>query len=72
MEQSSETKAVSIPRIGDKAPDFKAVTTQARSISVRLRGELGDPFQPSCDFTPVCTLKSSPSRRWKGSLASEL
>ncbi len=29
-----EEKVYSMPRIGDKAPEFKAVTTRARSISV--------------------------------------
>lgn len=28
MEQLTETQIVAMPRIGDKAPEFKAVTTQ--------------------------------------------
>lgn len=50
------TAARSLPRIGDKAPDFNAVTTHG---DVRFRDWQGDKwvllFSHPADFTPVCS-----------------
>jgi len=56
MEETITNDVISMPRIGDKAPSFKAITT---------RGEINFPgdysgnwvilFSHPADFTPVCT-----------------
>ena len=56
MEETITNDVISMPRIGDKAPSFKATTT---------RGEINFPgdysgnwvilFSHPADFTPVCT-----------------
>ena len=54
MEQS--TASVSLPRIGDKAPAFKAVTTQGDiDFPKQFAGSWVILFSHPADFTPVCT-----------------
>ena len=49
-------QAVSMPRIGDKAPAFKAVTTQGDiSFPEQYSGSWVIFFSHPADFTPVCT-----------------
>ena len=51
-----ENHLVSMPRIGDKAPEFKAVTTQG---DINFPGDYAGNwvilFSHPADFTPVCT-----------------
>jgi peroxiredoxin (alkyl hydroperoxide reductase subunit C) len=54
METTSQT--VSMPRIGDKAPAFKAVTTQGEiDFPGQFSGGWVILFSHPADFTPVCT-----------------
>jgi len=51
-----EQVVVSMPRLGDKAPEFKAVTTQGEiSFPGDYAGEWVILFSHPADFTPVCT-----------------
>jgi len=51
-----EATPVSMPRIGDKAPAFKAVTTQGEiDFPAQYAGEWVILFSHPADFTPVCT-----------------
>jgi len=55
MEEKQE-KVVSMPRIGDPAPKFKAVTTQGEiNFPVDYTSEWVILFSHPADFTPVCT-----------------
>ncbi|MGQ9841372.1 MAG: peroxiredoxin [Anaerolineae bacterium] len=50
------TQVVSMPRIGDKAPAFKAVTTQGEiDFPAQYAGSWVILFSHPADFTPVCT-----------------
>ena len=55
MEQQNAAP-VSLPRIGDKAPAFKAVTTQGEiDFPKQFEGSWVILFSHPADFTPVCT-----------------
>ncbi len=56
MENNLENKVVSMPRIGDAAPEFKAVTTQGEiNFPADYKGNWVILFSHPADFTPVCT-----------------
>lgn len=49
-------EVISMPRIGDNAPEFKAVTTQGEiNFPQDYKGEWVILFSHPADFTPVCT-----------------
>ena len=56
MESTNTIQAVTLPRIGDRAPAFKAVTTQGEvNFPNDYAGSWVIFFSHPADFTPVCT-----------------
>ncbi|HOZ36598.1 MAG TPA: peroxiredoxin [bacterium] len=54
--QTNQNFGVAMPRIGDKAPTFKAVTTQGEiDFPKQYEGSWVILFSHPADFTPVCT-----------------
>jgi peroxiredoxin 2/4 len=54
--ESNNQTVVAMPRIGDKAPSFKAVTTQGEiDFPGQYSGSWVILFSHPADFTPVCT-----------------
>jgi len=56
MEQQLDQQNIAMPRIGDKAPEFKAITTQGEiSFPADYKDKWVIVFSHPADFTPVCT-----------------
>lgn len=60
MEEGAIVDKVQMPRIGEKAPDFEAVTTESTlKMSDYNKGHWVVMFSHPADFTPVCTTEMS-------------
>lgn len=56
MDENKELEIISMPRIGDKAPVFKAKTTQGNiNFPSDYAGKWVILFSHPADFTPICT-----------------
>jgi len=64
--ETQETKHYAMPRIGDQAPDFKAVTTKGNiKFSEFAKDKWVVMFSHPADFTPVCTTEMTGFARRK-------
>ncbi len=60
METTEHKEVISMPRIGDMAPDFEAVTTKGKiKLSDFAKDKWIVMFSHPADFTPVCTTEMS-------------
>jgi peroxiredoxin (alkyl hydroperoxide reductase subunit C) len=58
--ETTEIKTTTMPRIGDQAPDFEAVTTKGKiKLSDHAKDKWLVMFSHPADFTPVCTTEMS-------------
>jgi peroxiredoxin (alkyl hydroperoxide reductase subunit C) len=55
IQESQETKIQPMPRLGEPAPQFEAVTTHGRLKLEDFKGSWLILFSHPADFTPVCT-----------------
>jgi peroxiredoxin (alkyl hydroperoxide reductase subunit C) len=55
IQESNETKIPSMPRLGEPAPQFEAVTTHGTLRLEDFKGSWLILFSHPADFTPVCT-----------------
>ncbi len=70
MEEQTQMQVQQMPRIGDMAPDFKAVTTQGEiEFSEYNKGSWVILFSHPADFTPVCTTEMSEFAKQEGEFA---
>jgi len=70
MEEQTQMQVQQMPRIGDKAPDFTAVTTQGEiEFSEYNKGSWVILFSHPADFTPVCTTEMSEFAKQEGEFA---
>ena len=61
-----EVKVTTVPRIGDDAPDFDAITTKGKiKLSEYAKDKWIVMFSHPADFTPVCTTEMSGFARRK-------
>ena len=71
-----QTIVRSMPRIGEKAPDFKAVTTTGEiQFSEYIKDSWTIMFSHPADFTPVCTTEMSAfaiAKEWFAKLNTKL
>lgn len=56
MDETVQKEITPMPRIGEKAPEFKAITTQGEiNFPSQYKGKWVILFSHPADFTPVCT-----------------
>ena len=58
--ETTNMESTPMPRIGDQAPDFEAVTTKGKiKLSDFAKNKWLVMFSHPADFTPVCTTEMS-------------